>query len=153
MNNKRFQFFGLVACLFLLGGALMWKSGTPPLPEVLVYKNPNCGCCSKWADHMTKNGFTVTVREVGNMEEVRAQNHVKSTFSSCHTAVLGNYVVEGHVPADVIKQFLADAPDVRGLTVPGMPIGSPGMEQGGRVDHYDILTFDDQGQTAVYAKR
>jgi hypothetical protein len=122
-------------------------------PEVLtVYKDPSCGCCEKWVKHMASSGFVVSVRDVQNMDEIKKTMNVPSALQSCHTAVVGKYVVEGHVPADVVKKFLASKPAALGLAAPGMPSGSPGME-GGRVDHYDIIEFDRDGKQTVFAKR
>ena len=123
-------------------------------PSVLtVYKDPSCGCCTQWVKHMSSNGFVVTVRDVSNMDEVKATMGVPKSLQSCHTAVLGKYVFEGHVPADVVKKFVASNPTTLGLAVPGMPAGSPGMETGGAADHYDVVEFDRTGKTRVFAKR
>ena len=121
-------------------------------PSVLtVYKDPSCGCCVNWVKHMSANGFVVTVRDVKNMDEVKATMGVPSALQSCHTAVMGKYVFEGHVPADDIKKLLREKSAVQGLAVPGMPMGSPGME-GVRTDHYDVLAFTTDGKSRVYAK-
>lgn len=119
---------------------------------VTVYKDPACECCVRWVKHLSANGFVVSVRDVSNMDEIKRTMNVPAALQSCHTGVVGAYVVEGHVPADVIKKFLAEKPASLGLAVPGMPTGSPGME-GGRVDHYDVIAFDRGGKTRVYAKR
>src|SRR5215471_11495687 len=96
-------------------------------PSVLtVYKDPSCGCCTSWVKHMSANGFVVTVRDVANMNEVKQTMGVPAALQSCHTGVLGKYVIEGHVPADVVKKFVAGNPTTLGLAVPGMPTGSPG---------------------------
>lgn len=118
-----------------------------------VYKDPNCGCCEQWVAHVKQAGFVVTVRDTSDMQTVKASMGVPEALGSCHTARVGNYTVEGHVPADLIKKLLAEKPVARGLAVPGMPIGSPGMEQGGRKDKYDVLLFDKAGKTKVYASR
>jgi hypothetical protein len=124
---------------------------TPP-SVMTVYKDPNCGCCSKWIEHMSKNGFVITVRDVSSMDEIKKTMRVPAALQSCHTGVIDRYVIEGHVPADVVKKFIAAKPAAIGLAVPGMPSGSPGME-GGRVDKYDIVSFDRDGKTTVFAKR
>jgi hypothetical protein len=122
-------------------------------PSVLtVYKDPSCGCCTKWVKHMSSNGFVVTVRDVSNMDEVKQTTGVPAKLQSCHTGVLGKYVIEGHVPADVVKKYVAGNPTTLGLAVPGMPTGSPGME-GGTADHYDVIEFERSGKTKVFAKR
>lgn len=120
--------------------------------EVTVYKDPNCGCCTAWAKHVRAAGFTVTERETDDLGSVKAAMGVPRALESCHTARIGGYVVEGHVPADLIAKLLRERPEGRGLAVPGMPIGSPGME-GGRPERYDILLFDKAGRTRVYATR
>ena len=126
-------------------------SATAP-SVVTVYKDPSCGCCTKWVQHLNKNGFVVTVRDTSNMDEIKRTMNVPAKLQSCHTAVVDRYVIEGHVPADVIKKFIAAKPKALGLAVPEMPMGSPGME-GSRTEHYDILSFDRDGTSRVYAKR
>jgi len=125
---------------------------TPP-SVITVYKDPTCGCCVKWVEHMSKSGFVVTVKDVSNMDEIKQTMHVPAELQSCHTAIVDKYVIEGHVPADVVKKFLAEKPAALGLAVGGMPMGSPGMEGGGRVDHYNVMVFDRAGKSRVYAKR
>jgi hypothetical protein len=122
-------------------------------PEVLVYKSPTCGCCSLWAAHLEENGFTVVTKDLADLTEIKQEAGVPADLFSCHTALVDGYVVEGHVPADVIRKLLEERPDVVGLAVAGMPIGSPGMEQGSRKDPYDVLTFDREGKTSVFARR
>jgi Predicted metal-binding protein len=119
---------------------------------ITVYKDPSCGCCTKWIDHLRAHGFAVTARDMDDMDEVKATFGVPGKLQSCHTATLGSYVVEGHVPADVIQKMLKERPKILGLAVPGMPVGSPGME-GGRAQHYDVVAFERNGKTSVYAKR
>jgi hypothetical protein len=131
--------------------------------EVTVYKSPNCGCCNKWVEHLRENGFTVEPRDVVNLNRIKLDNGITPETASCHTAFVGDYVVEGHVPADAIRRLLAERPDIKGITVPGMPVGSPGMEPAGHTGHdhdhghggarYQILTFDADGNTTVYATR
>lgn len=142
--------FLLSAAALAVTGRRLFAKGPPSV--LTVYKDPNCGCCVKWIEHMSKSGFVVTVRDVSNMDEIKKTMRVPAALQSCHTGVIDRYVVEGHVPADVVKKFLAEKPAMLGLAVPGMPSGSPGME-GGRVDHYDIIAFDRDGKTKAYAKR
>ncbi|MEN8167256.1 MAG: DUF411 domain-containing protein [Pseudomonadota bacterium] len=120
--------------------------------DVVIYKSPTCGCCKNWVSHLQENGFTVEVHERRNMSPIKTELGVPRQLQSCHTAKVGGYVVEGHVPADVITRLLKEKPPVKGLAVPGMPMGSPGME-GPRKDPYDILTFQESGKTSVYASR
>ena len=124
----------------------------PKSTEVVVYKSATCGCCTKWADHLRDAGFSVTTQDVANLSSVKLSHGVEREFASCHTALVDGYVVEGHVPADVVQRLLEERPAVVGLTVPGMPIGSPGME-GPNPEPYEILTFDSEGRTEVYARR
>lgn len=121
-----------------------------PIP-VRVYASPTCGCCSDWVAHMEENGFEVEVELREDMGEVKRSFGIPARLSSCHTGVVNGYLVEGHVPAADVRRFLAEAPDARGLAVPGMPIGSPGMEMGEHVDRYDVLVFGEDGTTEVFA--
>jgi hypothetical protein len=144
----RNSFLGAAATL--VGGHRLFAG--PAMPVVTVYKDPGCDCCAKWVKHVTANGFVVSVRDVHNMDEVKQTMNVPSALQSCHTAVVGRYVIEGHVPADVIKKLLAEASPVLGLAVPGMVVGSPGME-GGKAEHYNVVAFERNGKTRVYASR
>ena len=118
------------------------------LPEVAVTKDPSCGCCEKWVTHLREAGFTVTVTE-GPVNPVKARLGVPRDLASCHTAQVDGYVVEGHVPAGAIKRLLAERPQGTGLAVPGMPVGSPGMEVDGmEPDTYEITLFGPEGRSA-----
>lgn len=126
----------------------------PASHTVTVYKEKNCDCCGKWAAHLRKAGFPVKVVEVADIAPTKVKYGVPEKLRTCHTATVGGYVVEGHVPADVIHKLLTDKPkNIVGIAAPGMPMGSPGMEEGGKADQYDIVTFDRQGNTTVYARR
>ncbi|MBP2501014.1 hypothetical protein ABID82_003350 [Methylobacterium sp. PvP062] len=117
-------------------------------PTVAVMKDPSCGCCAKWVDHLRQAGFTVTVTE-GPVNPVKARLGVPRDLASCHTALVDGYVVEGHVPADAIKRLLVERPKGTGLAVPGMPAGSPGMEVEGREpDTYAVVLFGPEGRGA-----
>lgn len=105
-----------------------------------VWKDPNCGCCTGWAEHLRRNGFAVTVTDTAAMQEVKARLGVPRELASCHTAEIGGYVIEGHVPAHAIKRLIAENASAQGLAVPGMPIGSPGME-GGAPETYEVILF------------
>jgi len=120
-------------------------------PQATVYKSPYCGCCTDWEDHLREYGFEVESVERNDMNPVKQRFGVTRELASCHTAKVDGYVIEGHVPAEDILRLLEERPEgVRGLAVPGMPAGSPGMEIG-RTDPYQVLTFDDQGRVSVYA--
>jgi hypothetical protein len=121
--------------------------------EITVYKSPQCGCCSKWVDHLEESGFKVEVRTVDDTGSVKRRVGVPDQFRSCHTAIVGDYWVEGHVPADLIQKLLADqSDDIKGIAVPGMPLGSPGMEAPNPME-YEVLSVDGAGNVAVYATR
>jgi hypothetical protein len=120
-------------------------------PNVDVVKTPTCGCCSKWVDHLKANGFTVTVRNVASTAEYRRLNGGPDALASCHTASVGGYIVEGHVPAADIHRLLKEKPKAAGIAVPGMPMGSPGME-GSRKDTYSTLLFQRDGRTSVFQR-
>ena len=115
-----------------------------------VYKSPTCGCCGAWVDHMKENGYTVEVHDTENMQPIKEKAGILPGGGSCHTAFIDGYVIEGHVPASDVDRLLAERPEGKGLTVPGMPVGSPGMEMGDRVDAYDVLLFDENGM-AVFS--
>lgn len=121
------------------------------LPTLTMYKDPNCGCCAKWGEHMRGAGFTVTEINSSDMTTVKREQGVPEPMYSCHTAIVGAYVIEGHVPADLVKKVLAERPAFRGLSAPGMPQSAPGMDIGN--EKYDIHSFTPQGQTSLYAVR
>ena len=121
------------------------------LPTVLVYKTPTCGCCNGWIEHLEQAGFTVDARDTRDLMTVKQDAGVPTQLSSCHTAIVDGYVVEGHIPAEHVKSLVADKPDVAGIAVPGMPIGSPGME-GANAQPYQVLSFTRGGEVAVYAE-
>ena len=122
------------------------------LPEVQAYRNPGCGCCEKWGELMKRAGFMLTMEDDANLAQRKASLGVPADLAGCHTAIIGPYIIEGHVPpADVVK-FLNEKPDALGLAVPGMPAESPGMEMGGPADKYDVLVFKKDGSSMVYAK-
>ncbi|MGF2686792.1 DUF411 domain-containing protein [Marinobacter sp. DUT-3] len=120
--------------------------------SIHVYKSPHCGCCSDWIDHLEENGFDVTTTNTDDLGKIKAEAGLLAGLGSCHTAFVGDYVIEGHVPADDIKRLLSDAPKATGLSVPGMPAGSPGMEMGDRKDHYKVIMFNEDGQTRVFSE-
>jgi len=120
-------------------------------PVMTVYKSPTCGCCGDWVDHMREAGFEVVVRDTAGMAAVKTSLGVPAALGSCHTATVDGYVVEGHVPAAVVRRVLEERPAVAGVAVPGMPIGSPGMEVPGRIpEPFDVFAFTADGQGSVY---
>ena len=123
-------------------------------PVIHVYATPTCGCCKAWMDHMATNGFTVEVTYMDDLTPIRREKGVPAAVTSCHMGVVDGYVVEGHVPADVVARMLRERPETQGLAVPGMPAGSPGMEMpNGMVQPYEVYTFDATGPKSVYEYR
>lgn len=119
---------------------------------VVVYKSPTCGCCNAWVDHMREHGFTVVTHDTTDLEPIKRQLGVPAGRVSCHTATVRGYTIEGHVPADLIRKLIDEKSRYAGLAVPGMPMGSPGMEGVIKQD-YDIVAFDRDGRVEVYARR
>ena len=120
--------------------------------DVVVYKSPTCGCCGKWVTHMEDAGFSVEVENRRDLAPIKHELGVPGRMQSCHTAKVGDYIVEGHVPADLVKRMLDEKPDIKGLAVPGMPMGSPGME-GPRKDPYNVIAIGNDGRFQVFARR
>jgi hypothetical protein len=121
------------------------------LPTMRVFKSPTCGCCGDWITHLREHGFEVEVVDTNDLVTVKTALGIPPEMGSCHTAEIGDYVVEGHVPAADIAAFMAEAPDARGLAVPGMPVGSPGMEiEGAQAQPYDVMTIAADGSTSVF---
>lgn len=134
--NRRRVLAAIAAMPFLPGQSL----AAPEQLTITVFKDPYCGCCAGWADHMKRAGFKVEVVEKTDMAPVKKQLGVPDRLLSCHTAVIAGYTIEGHVPAHAVKRLLKQKPNTKGLAVPGMPIGSPGME-GGTPERYDVILF------------
>lgn len=122
--------------------------------SVEVWKSPTCGCCIKWVEHLRDNGFSVSVRNVAPsvLSGIKKAAGVPGNLESCHTAKIGNYFIEGHVPADDVKRLMSEKPEGRGLGVPGMPIGSPGMEMGTTREPYNVMLVKKSGDAGVYAQ-
>jgi hypothetical protein len=134
-----------------MSGAIAQRQA-PQGPLVQVYKDPTCGCCANWVKHLQDNGFTTKVDETADLAALKTKHNIPGAARSCHTAIVDGYVIEGHVPAADVKRLLKDRPAVLGLAVPGMPIGSPGMEVAGvKPAAYNTMTFDAKGQMTVYA--
>ena len=146
----------IVAATVLLVGAASLAASTdaPPAPlAIRVVKSPSCGCCQSWVDYLKTKGFTVTVEAREEFTALKRANGVTPALESCHTAFINGYVVEGHVPAELIKKLVETKPTgVKGIAVPGMPIGSPGMEQG-PPQRYTVYTFDAKGKATLFAER
>ncbi|VAW11766.1 CopG protein [hydrothermal vent metagenome] len=142
---KKIAFFLSVLMLAATGA----NAQTSELPQMTVWKSPWCGCCGGWIKHVEAAGFKVVVNDVEDLDMIKSMAGIPDELESCHTAVVGNYKIEGHVPVADIKKLLATKPDVHGLAVPGMPSGSPGMENGD-LDPYKVMTFTLDGKTAVF---
>ena len=120
--------------------------------DITVYKSPYCGCCGHWISYLKENGFTVVVENVKDMDSVKKRLGVPEKLASCHTGVMGEYIVEGHVPVEDLRRLLHEKPSVKGISVPGMPMGSPGMEiPGEKPDRYNVLTYTQDGKTQIFA--
>jgi hypothetical protein len=126
--------------LATVAGLPIFGASAAAEPLITVHKDPTCGCCSGWVEHLQKNGFTAKVIESRRLDLIKAQLGVPDDLSACHTAKIAGYVIEGHVPASALRRLLADKPTATGLAVPGMPVGSPGME-GGEPETYDVVLF------------
>ena len=133
--------------------ASVWDQATESYSgnkNVTVYRSPSCGCCGAWIEHMQKHGFQITDIKTDDMDAIKAKYSVSAELASCHTSIIDGYVIEGHIPADDIKRFLTKKPNVVGLTVPGMPIGTPGMESRNIKQPFAVLAFNNQGETKVF---
>ena len=145
--------FVTASAALLVSGRLLAESADTAASApyvVTVYKDAGCGCCKQWVKHLSASGFVVNAQDVANIDEIKRTMQVPQKLQSCHTAVVGKYVIEGHVPAHDVRKLLASNRPVHGLAVPGMPTGAPGME-GEPADHYDVLTFTADGKTSVFA--
>ena len=154
MRNNMRKTFALGAAFFALtlttGAVAPSVGAAPKQPTITVYKDPGCGCCKSWIEHLIKHGYRVDAKDTPAMTEVKRTLGVPDALTSCHTAVVNGYLIEGHVPAADIARLLKEKPKVAGLAVPGMPMGSPGME-GPRQQHYQVLSFDKNGKTRIFA--
>ena len=150
------KFFNLIFIIFSisLSSSEQKYSSSQNKFSLLVHKTPTCGCCKKWVKHLEANNFSTMLKDHQNLQNVKEQYTIKPKYQSCHTAVSKDgYVFEGHIPSKFIKQFLADPEaDAIGLSVPGMPLGSPGMEVEGRFMPYDVLVLYQDGSSKVYAQ-
>lgn len=147
--------YAVVLGVATMVGVTAFGGNEAPAPapiDVVVYKNPSCGCCAKWIDILKAEGFNVEVHDTAAVEPIKERNGIPTALWSCHTAFVEGYVIEGHVPVADIRRLLREKPKVAGLTVPGMVVGSPGMEIGNRKDPYEVLAFGRDGKTEVWAR-
>jgi len=154
-SPRRWILLASVVVVLGIGGFAYFASGPTPLAAeqtLVVYKSPTCGCCEEWVAHLRREGFEVETHDQMDMNTIKARFGVPGTLTSCHTATVANYIIEGHVPADAIARMLQDRPPVTGLAVPGMPGGAPGMESAPKVS-YNIVAFDSTGTQSLYESR
>lgn len=141
-----------VITILLLSQEMVFKDESSEITvPVTVYKSPTCKCCDKWVQHLEDNGFNVNTVNKFNMKTIKSEKDIPQQLASCHTAVVDDYIIEGHVPAIDIKRLLKEQPAIAGLAVPGMPMGSPGME-GARIDAYNVMTFTKDGSSTVFSQ-
>lgn len=136
-----------IASIVLIGTT---EAQAANLPQATVYRDPNCTCCGGWIEHLKAKGFPVKNVPTADMIAFKQEHGVTEELASCHTAIVDGYVVEGHVPSDDIKRLLTQKPNISGIAVPGMPVGTPGMEMGNKKDSFAVVAFDEQGQTKVF---
>ena len=158
MSNSKILLVGVLftitfaIILFMPKNEATEISVQPEKLEVVMYKNKGCMCCTKWADRMNQEEFAIIEKPVPNLNEIKEENGITRELASCHIAFVDGYIVNGHVPIEDVQRLLKERPDAIGLTVPGMPIGSPGMEVPGREpDNYDVLLIAKDGTTTVFA--
>ena len=157
MNTRAVLATAGVAALALVSGAARQGPSRAPAAAqqqttVTVFKDPNCGCCKEWIEHLRKHAFKVIAKDTSDVATIKRTARVPERVQSCHTAFVNGYVIEGHVPAADIQRLLSEKPTIAGLAVGGMPVGSPGMEVGSRKDPYDVVAFSRDGSTRVFAK-
>ena len=144
-----------IMAVTLIGTGGWWLTSAPTeqAEEITMYKNIGCGCCSRWADHLKAKGHKVIEKGVADLDAIKTRFNIKEKFQGCHTTLIGGYVIEGHVPMKEIDRILRERPDAKGLSVPGMPMGSPGMEAPGETpDNYTVFLMKKDGTSEIYAK-
>ena len=155
MRTRR-AFIGVMTGLLVLGAAGYWvwgRTSSPPGLVVVVYDTPTCGCCAKWVEYLHDQGLRTIVHQEADMNKIKDRLGVPKAMRSCHTAQLGEYIIEGHVPAEDLKRLLEERPSVAGLAAPGMPQSSPGMAMpGAPIEPYDVIAFQKDGSTSVYSR-
>lgn len=151
LARRGFLAGGMTLALAAAGARLVGAAAKPP---IAVHKSPTCGCCAAWVEHLRAGGYPAIVQDLDDLTPIKRKLGVPRALHSCHTAVVEGYVIEGHVPADLIDRLLRERPAVVGLAVPGMPVGSPGMEVPAQAaERYQVLAFDQKGRTTVFARR
>lgn len=141
-----------IAVLMLAGFSLNLQAEEVAVPgEMTVYRSPSCGCCENWLDHVKESGIKIKEVVTDDLQAIKTKLGMPDKLASCHTAVIDGYVIEGHVPAADIQRLLQTKPKVLGISAPGMPMGSPGMEVGNKKDEYEVKSFDKEGHFEVFA--
>jgi hypothetical protein len=146
----RRQTLGLATAV-LASAATTTRAANPALPAITAYRNPGCGCCEKWAAMLQQNGFPLTMKDDADLASRKTKAGVPEDLAGCHTAFIGDYVIEGHVPLVDIMRLVIEAPRIKGIAVPGMPMGSPGMETDQTPEHYDVVAFTADGKRDVFS--
>ncbi len=153
MHLPKLVFIALFIFVNVPGGAVLAADAQEVVRQITVYKSPTCRCCAKWVKHMRDQGFFVVSENRRDMRPIKQQYGIEGPLQSCHTAIVDDYVIEGHVPASDVKRMLREKPQIAGLTAPGMPQKSPGMQAEGLPPQgYDVLSFDSEGNTSVYRR-
>ncbi|WP_084606892.1 DUF411 domain-containing protein [Leptolyngbya iicbica] len=154
LASLRFWFLSAIAAGLVVSACSMANPGgqSAIAAELTVFRSPTCGCCSLWIDHMKEAGFTVRDEVTEDMTAIKQEYGLPQNLASCHTTIANGYVIEGHIPAADVQRLLTEKPDIAGIAVPGMPIGSPGMESGNYVEPYTVFSFTDTGETAAFAE-
>ena len=150
MHRREFMHVTLGAGAAIAAAPSLLRALEAPV-KMTVYKSASCGCCKDWVKYMEGQGFTATVKDMDDLSGIKRSSGVPVKLESCHTALVGGYVIEGHVPADLVKKILAEKTEIVGLAVPGMPVDAPGMGNG--KTPYDVIAWDQAGKTSVFAKR
>ena len=140
-----------LAILSILGVTMAFASDAP-VKDIVVYRNPECGCCTKWVKYLQDNNYNVTIENTRDVLVVKKRLGVPEKLAACHTAVIDGYIIEGHITHRDIKRLLLFRPDIKGIAVPGMPVGTPGMERGSTVQSHNVISFDEQGNMKVFAE-
>jgi hypothetical protein len=143
--------FLMLAILNILTITTTFASGAL-VTDIVVYKNPECGCCTKWVKYLQDNNYNVTIEDTRDVLAVKKRLGVPEKLAACHTAVIEGYVVEGHITHRDIERLLLFRPDIKGIAVPGMPFGTPGMESGNTIQSYKVMSFDERGNMEVFAE-
>jgi hypothetical protein len=142
----------LLAVVLSLTAVTMTQASDGLAKDVVVYKNPQCGCCNKWVRYLEDHGYNVSVENTRDVYAVKQMLGVPERLASCHTAIIDGYVVEGHITHRDIEKLLLTRPEVKGIAVPGMPAGTPGMEIGNVVESYDVISFDENGNLKIFSR-